>query len=408
MKRLHHLLRALLPCLFVWTSASGQQFVFPQGVKRDRMSFELIRNLIIIPVYIAGTGPYDFILDSGVGPMIITDSLLVETFDTGKMTTYTLQGGGEAIKVEAFFSNRVSAQVGQAHIRHIPTVFLKDDPFQISAYLGRPVHGIIGSALFHSFLIKVNYKTKRIRMYPFDHRTRRKGVAIPVELHYRKPYIRARILQAGGTEIPVLLLVDSGASHALSLETVDGEPFPVPEKTIPANLGIGLNGLISGKIGRIKQLELGRFELSDVLASYPDFSDIGSKIDTPERNGTLGAELLSRFKVTYDYRDSVIYLKKTHALRKPFEHDMSGLEIFVEYGNPDRYFISRIEPGSPAQRSGLRRLDEILSVNLKAVETLTLDDIYEMLKAGPTREVVLEIQRQDERLFKIVTLEKRI
>lgn len=389
-------------------STTAQQFLLEGKKKRDKVSFDLVRNLMIIPVYLNGEGPYDFILDSGVGPMIITDSLLVEQFDTGKMSTYTLQGAGEVIKIEAFYTNRIKAQIGKASIQHIPTVFLKDDPFQISAYLGRPIHGILGSTFFHSFLIKVNYKSKRLRFYSFSSRTRRKGTPVPIDIHYRKPYVRAEITQDQEAAVPVLLLVDSGASHALSLEALEEKPFPQPETTIPANLGIGLNGLVSGNIGRIDQLKLGSFKVQQVIASYPDYADIGAKIDTPSRNGTMGAELLTRFKVTYDYMDSLIYLKGTRDLRKPFDHDMSGLEIYVEYGDTNRYFISRVEPDSPAEQCGFRPEDEVLAVNLTSVSSLSLDEIYHLLKGGASREVIFEVKRDNERMYMVLTLKKRI
>ena len=397
-------------CLLFISSvpAWSQQFMFEGNRKRDKLSFDLVRNLMIVPVYLNGKGPYDFILDSGVGPMIITDSVLVESFDVGKMTTYTLQGAGEVFKIEAFYTNRMQASIGASYIQHIPTVLLKDDPFQISAYLGRPIHGILGSTFFHSFLIKVNYKNKKMRFYHFSRKTRKKGTQIPIEIHFRKPYLYAKLIQDGAELGPIRLLLDSGASHALSLEVLNEEPFPNPTNTIPANLGIGLNGLVSGRIGRINQLRLGRIELGDVLASYPDFGDIGAKIDTPMRNGTLGAELLSRFKVTYDYRDSLIYLKSTSSLHRPFEHDMSGLEIYVDYGKPNRYFVSRVEPGSPAAACGFQHLDEILAVNLTQVDQLSLDEIYHLLKAGPGQDVVFEVKRDTERLFMVLKLEKRI
>ena len=42
----------------------AQFFFLPEGQSRQKVPFELVHNLIIIPVSINGEGPYHFILDS--------------------------------------------------------------------------------------------------------------------------------------------------------------------------------------------------------------------------------------------------------------------------------------------------------------------------------------------------------
>lgn len=76
MKR-YRLIRLILIGLFFSTDpVFAQRFSFEQGRSRDVTRFKLLHNLIIIPVYINNGGPYNFILDTGVGPMVITDPSL--------------------------------------------------------------------------------------------------------------------------------------------------------------------------------------------------------------------------------------------------------------------------------------------------------------------------------------------
>jgi C-terminal processing protease CtpA/Prc len=112
--------------------------------------------------------------------------------------------------------------------------------------------------------------------------------------------------------------------------------------------------------------------------------------------------------MTFDYRNGLVYLKPNSALNNKFEHDMSGLEIYMEEGTPDRYFIERIEPASPAEKIGILPGDEVLGINFKDMQSLDLEAVVVLLKAGDGKNVVLKLNRNGELLFKVLTLKKRI
>src|SRR5690606_27832374 len=116
-----------------------------------------------------------------------------------------LKGAGEALQIDAYFSSQVSARIGAASIAQMPTILLKDDPLQLSSYLGVPIYGIMGSTFFHSFLIKLSYTQRRLQFYPFHTRVKKRGVALPVSIHFRKPYLSATLVTASGEKVSVLL-----------------------------------------------------------------------------------------------------------------------------------------------------------------------------------------------------------
>jgi hypothetical protein len=387
---------------------SAQEFMFKGGRKKDVVDFKLVKNLIIIPVFINNRGPFNFILDTGVSPMLVTDPTILEPSDLKDVRNIRLVGLGKGNDVEAYASNSLQVSIGRATMQNIPAAILKTDIFNLSNFLGVHIHGLIGYYFVNSFLVQIKYSSQRLKFYALDQKVKIKGEPVDISMILNKPYLNARILIPELGEISTRLLMDSGASNGLSLETYQGKKFPEPKVRVPANLGMGFSGLISGNIGRVEAVQIGPFTMEQVIASYPDYEDGGAKATETKRNGSVGADLLRHFDITLDYSRNKIYLKPNSNFKLPFEHDMSGLEIYIEEGKSNRFFVERIEPNSPATAAGIRIGDEIISLNFKSVSTLDLEGIGSMLKSGDGRSIIIEISRKAESLYKVITLKKRI
>lgn len=389
-------------------NSHAQNFVFSKGVKRNALTFIKIKNLIVIPIYINGKGPFNFLLDTGVDPLIITDSTLIDTLQYKRLRPVKIYGVGTKKEIDAFFSIESSVKINDATMNNMPTILLKEDSFNLSGYLGMKIYGLIGFHFFNSFIVRVNYINSKIIFKLPEADKQIKGTKIDLEFLDNKPYINTFLKTQQMGEIPVKLIVDCGASHALSLETYKNKVFPLPKPNISGNLGIGLGGEISGSIGRISGLKLGTFELNNVLTNFPDYEDVASKATQKDRSGNLGSEILKRFHITYDYQNKAMYLRKNDSFNQPFEHDMSGIEIFITDDPTTRYFISRIEAGSPAEKAGLSVNDEITGINFKKIETYTVDEITSALKTTDGQALIIEIMRKDHIVIKVIKLKKRI
>ena len=389
-------------------SASGQGFSFRGNRKKDAIEFKLVKNLIIIPIYINKKGPFNFILDTGVSPMLVTDPTILTAADLKNVRTIKLTGLGKGNDVEALASNALLVDVGRASMENIPAAILKQDIFNLSNFLGVHIHGLIGYYFISSFLVKIKYSSQRMIFYAPDQKVKIKGEPVAINMILNKPYLQANV------QVPVLgainarLLMDSGASNGLSLEAYNGKEFPQPKKKIPANLGMGFSGLISGNIGRVSEVQIGSFTLKNVIASYPNYEEGGAKSIETGRNGSVGADLLRHFDLTIDYANLKLYLKPNSNFKLPFEHDMSGLEVYIEEGKSNRFYVERIEPNSPGTKAGILEGDEIVSLNFSPVRTMDLEHIGNLLKSGDGRTVVVEVFRKTENMYKVLTLKKRI
>jgi hypothetical protein len=387
---------------------NAQVFSFEGTKKKSFVNFDLVKNLIIIPLYINGKGPYNFILDTGVGPLIITEPSLVDTLELKNLRTTKLYGLGKGEEIDAFLTSALLVKIKEASINHIPTAILKKDVFNLSGYVGKKIYGIIGFYFFNSFVVKVNYTTQRVTFStPLD-KTRKKGTKFTIELDNNRPYITVDMLTPQLKNIKAKLIIDCGASHALSMEALDGAVFPLPKLTISANLGLGLSGPISGRVGRIPLLRLGKYSFKNILSSFPAFESVAAQIGYGSRNGNLGAEFLRRFDTTYDYQNAAVYLKPNQNYRADFDHDMSGIEVYIDPDNSKRYFIGRIEQDSPAEKVGFLEHDEIVSIDFKSAETYSLEEITNLFKSANGKILIIEVTRAEKNIIKLLKLKRRI
>jgi hypothetical protein len=389
-------------------TTKGQYFTFNGHRKKDAIQFQLVKNLIIIPVYINDKGPYNFILDTGVAPLLITDPTIVDTLDLKMLRSIKLKGLGDGEDLDAFISNAIRAKVGHASIQNISAAILKKDIFNLSNYVGMHIYGLMGFDFFNSFVVKINYPAKKISYFLANDKLKIKGEKVPLTLIANKPYISARVGMGQQRMEDLNFIVDIGASHALSLESYKSKSFPLPDLRIKANLGMGIGGHINGYLGRVLTFQVGSYEFNNVLASFPNFEDAGSKLRTKERNGNLGADILKHFHLTFDYQNGALYLKPNKFYKNEFEHDMSGMEVYLEEQKGNRYFVGKIDPGSPAEQAGILSDDEIVSVNLMRIAQFSLDDLSNLFKSGNDRKIIVEIFRKNVVLFKILKLKVRI
>lgn len=396
-------------CIAPLKFSFSQSIFFNEGHKKSTIPFKLVNNLVIIEMKINGSEPLNFILDSGVGPMIISDPAIVESLQTGNSILYPIRGRGIGPELEAYLINNVRVNVGKHTSGNLTAVLLKDDPFRLSFFLGIPVHGIIGSDFFTSFKVRLNYTRKKLSFYNFDVGTKAYRKRIPLQVIGEKPNIAVTLMEENGIVDSLLLLVDTGAGHAVSLDLNDENKRIQPNRTIPANLGIGLSGPISGFIGRLNTIKFGDFSFNNVITAFPHYEDEKLREIMTRQDGSIGGEILRRFNLLFDYSRSELSLDKNRYFKEPFEYDMSGIEIYViNEGGNNHFFISRIEKDSPAEQVGLEVDDEIISIGLKKVQNLALDDIYDLFKYESKNALIIEVLRGDDRYFKFLILKRRI
>lgn len=380
--------------------------------KSTRIPFEFHSNLIIVPVQINGSDTLHFILDTGVSTTLITDPKALASQNLRLTRPVVLAGAGEGENVTAHVALDNALSMSRMKANHQSILVLDEDFLNLSEYVGVPVHGIFGYEVFNNFVVTIDFMRKEIlleRPDRFKYR-KRKGEKYPITIEDTKPITEAVALFADGREHPIRVIIDTGAGHALLLDQTADNRIQLPEKVIRTQLGRGLNGVINGNLGRISRIKFGRFELDNIVASFPDSASFGSKLpDRYERQGNVGCELLRRFRVTMNYHEGYMVLKPIKSrLRETFEHDMSGLEIKAMGNGLKNYIVNAVGKDSPARQAGLVEGDQILFINDYSASELSISEIYKMLQRGDGKAVELLMKRDGKVFFARFVLQRMI
>ncbi|TDE13886.1 aspartyl protease family protein [Dyadobacter psychrotolerans] len=387
-------------------------YFLEKNYKTARIPFELHSNLILLYVKINDSDSLRFILDTGVSSIIITDPDILKPDKLRLTRKVNLVGAGEGNSIAAHVAIDNRFSMGRLKANHQNIVVLEKDFLHLSEYVGVPVHGIFGYEVFNNFVVTIDFSKKEIVLMRQDSYKykKSKGDKHPIVIEDTKPYTNAVTLFADGRAHPIRVLIDTGAGHALLLNNTPKESFRLPEKVLRAQLGRGLNGVINGNLGRIDRLRLGRYEMDNIVASFPDSIAFGGKLNSQtDRQGNIGCELLRRFKVTMNYQQGYMVLKPVKSrLREKFEHDMSGMEIRADGKELRSYFVNHVLDSSPAFSAGLKEGDQLLFINDHAASELNVSEIYKMMQRGDGRSIDLMVKRQGEIFFARLTLKRMI
>jgi len=388
-------------------------FALESGRTKARIPIEVNNNLVIVPVVVNGQLPLKFILDTGVRTAILTEKVFSDILNLTYSRKYSVGGPGGKKLVEAYVTNNVTLDLppgihGEGHA----LLVLEEDYLELRNYLGMDVHGIVGYELFSRFIVSIDYEKKELVLFrPDKYKRRGKYTTVPITIEDTKPYVRTTVAMTDSLKTRVKLLVDSGASHGLILEPDSNDTLAVPKKHISSIIGRGLGGVITGQIGRIESLQLGRFEVENVIANFPDPNSYMDTLKTSRvvpRNGAIGGEILSRFKVVFNFPGEEMYIRKNPSFRKKFYYNMSGLTLKAIGSGLRRFEITNVRVNSPGERAGLAEGDHVLTINGVATSDIDLNSVNAFFNMKPGKRIVLEVDREGRRLKKEFYLENQI
>ncbi|WP_435416161.1 aspartyl protease family protein [Polaribacter aestuariivivens] len=434
-----------LSSLFKVHSQNGFRFLNSND-KKQRVKFQLVNNLIIVPVEINGK-KLSFILDSGVNKTIIFN--LSENDSIGLLNTEKVNltglGGGKSVEALLSKNNKLSIK-GITSFNESVYVILKDY-FDLSGKMGTTIHGIIGYNLLRNFIVKINYRTKKIDFYnpeKYSYKKCRKCEILPIQFYRKKPFVNVKVqLDTIGNELTnVKLLIDSGGSDALWLFEHTKKNIVTPQRYFNDILGEGLSGSIYGNRSRIPKLIIGQFEIEEPTVSFLDTVSTKDARKFKRRNGSIGGNILKRFKVWMDYPNKQIMLRKNSSFKNDFNYNMSGLDVvyagkqlvrekeetrisdaynndvnknntisFVtnfSYKFKPIFRIRTVVKNSPADKVGLQANDLLLQINGKAAHNYTLNEIISKFQEKDNKRIRMTVNRNGDIIKFEFRLEKKV
>ena len=304
-------------------------FKLPNGKKQGKLKFELVNNLVVVPVEINKV-KLSFILDTGVTSTLLFGATK-DTLELKNTSTVMLRGLGKGDAVEALKSVKNKVKVGRAlDINHSLFVVF-DEKLDFSSRMGVPIHGVLGYDFFKNFVVSINYNTKIIKYsYPDNFKEKKKKgfSTYPIHLEKGRPFINNIRINKGSES---LMLVDIGSSDSVWVFDDVGITSENEHNYFVDFLGLGLSGSIYGKRSRVGEVQIGDFIFKDVNIAIPESQAIVNTRMLEGRKGSIGSQLMKRFNIIFNYPKSEISLKKNSYYDDPFYYNMSGLTL--EHGN---------------------------------------------------------------------------
>ncbi len=429
--KLKSLITLVFPFLFLLAEAQNK-FQIEDGKKKYQLSFELVNNLVVIPVEINGL-ELSFLLDTGVSSTILFSLDKNDSLNLKQGETILLRGLGDGEPFKAIKSTGNLIKIGKAYNDSLPLYVVYDNPIGLSNRMGIPIHGIIGYDFFKDFVLEFNYVRKKIKVHDpnsFTYSQCRRCDEIDLIFHKDKPYVNILADINGNKNVPLNLLIDSGSGDALWVFSDAEKNLKVPDSHFEDFLGYGMGGSVYGLRSRISAVHIGSFNLKKVTASFPDTSYFKGIGTFESRNGSIGSIILSRFHSVFDYPNKKLRLKPNRYYNDPFEYDMSGISVAhegytvirnirrnpgpevnttenttvgetvykstfdVEFSLKPQYKIVEVRKDSPAAKAGLQIGDIVLEINNRPSHRFSLSKINELFSSSEGKKIKLKIERE--------------
>jgi hypothetical protein len=398
---LHYALLAPLSLaltLAVARASSAQSTAAPDRAPAARaipLQLEDARVYLPVRVHVDARGVVErwFILDTGAQPTLLdvalADSMGVRVTSAGT-TTGAGRGSTRIGNTGPLMLDVSGIPLGPIDVRVAPLDSL------LGATSGRAVSGIVGSRFFRDHVVELDFDS--LVMHVRDARTfvpRRDAIAVPLDVEGDIPYARGWLTTPDGRRIPMRVLVDLGAKSTLLLT----EPFVTRARLdvafprrVESPLGAGMGGPTRYAFARAPLLEIATssapLRLTEALVGLSN----GGTLRSAQYDALLGADVLARYRVTFDYSRRRMYLRpRTPALPRA-ELDMSGLYLMSDRA-ARRIVVQEVRPDSPAQAAGVQPGDALVALDGRPAAQLSLAAVRRLLRAGDGRVVRLSLAR---------------
>lgn len=362
---------------------------FPAGKSFVEVPLEVERNLTIIPVRINNSRPLRLVLDTGANSTHLENPEIADSLNFNFTGDVTVRGAGQG-SIIAKKVDGVSFNVGG-----VETVgMLLVEPRKPTDFERLSDDGTIGRQLFDRFIVEFDWIKRFIKLHdPTKYTYSGKGSILPLTFDQAgRAYTTATAVISDNTSIPVKLVVDTGASTALGLDVGTHPAIKVPKRAINTVIGRGVGGEITGDIGRVERFQLGNYVLKDVITNFPDASQRVGGVGG--RQGRLGAEVLQKFKVIFDFPQKRMIIEPNKNFKEPFEYSMTGFATERRRLQKKELKIIKVMENSPAHQAGLLAQDEISAINQRPMSSYTVDDLNRMFRQNG-KQLMLTVRRDD-------------
>lgn len=379
-----------------------QSYTIKTGSDRVRVPFKIVDEHIVLSGEIGGKR-LNFIFDSGMpvdGALIFRPSPVddLDPLIIGKIPL--MSPGGEP--VESDLASGLTISFPGIDLNNQLAILVPPDARRREVF--REKQAVIGFSLLGRFVVEIDFlKMEMVLHKPANYVYAGSGEEIPLTISNNYPYLDATIQMEDGKEVPAHLVVDLGSGHPLALNAGRHENLILPKQAIKSRIGRSVAADVMGYVGRIKNLKLGRYTVTDIVTRFhPAENQHAAGLEQAGRLG--GPSFFMRFHTIFDYQRKRLILEPNEYVNEPFEYDMSGIQYTRTLD--DKFRIDFVIEGSAAEETGLTAGDIITGINGRSTQEISADEFNHIVKQdgriitvsfirnGQAREVSLKLRKQ--------------
>lgn len=340
-------------------AAATQLFHLPAGMAATAwVPIELhLERYIYMQGKVDGV-PTDILLDSGAG-MTVLDTAMAAKLGRESKGAMPAQGVGGT--TTAGLVEGVTIELGDLKLG--PVVAATLDLSAIGRRMGRDMPVILGKEVFQDLIVDLDYPNQRIRFLD------------PATFRYDGAGHRLEVLPANDGHKLVKLAIEGLPEATVMLDTGQGNALTLFQRYTDDNrlldgrrqskaVGGGVGGTMEIVLARVAKVTIAGYEMADIPTSFHR-NDVGGAFDTAKLAGNLGAGILGRFRVIFDYPHDCLWLEPGKDFAAPQSRDRTGLQPHPEGAE---LVVDYIAPGSPAEAAGWKKGERITALDGVAVD----------------------------------------
>jgi len=383
----------------------GLVLAVTRGVHGQVAEFEFtFDGRVVIPVSVNGHGPFQVILDSGLGNSL----LLFNHLETGQelgldyvRTVPGIRGAGTGENKDLHLTAGEALAVPGLDLGTKPVGVIGES--RSTSVLHNA--GVTGGLLLFYYTVEIDFDASKVRVFDSEQFEAPEGwEEIPLDFAKNLPVLETTLEMEDGSPHPVRLIVDTGGKPQLGLTSDESVGRIPPPDSKPTLTGTGFRGDVFGRLGRVGRVALGSYSLDGMVAGFglENEAPVLAEIDA---DGVIGIGALYRFNMIFDFANRRMLIKPNHHFSDPFEWSMAGLALQTDAEG--RTMVYYVEPGSTAEAQGLEKGDVVESVNGRPSEEFSYLEMRKVFEQDGEA-VELGLRRGDARMTVRLALRRRV
>ena len=355
-------------------------FIIPNGAAQSddkpvTIPFTNVCGLIFFEVVINGHGPMWFNLDTGFDVNVLSTDW-VEPLKLTQTNTQEIPQPGGTVTVGTVSGLKLSLPGLTLDNMTFSTIPLSST----GDIFGRAMDGILGDEFIKRYVVEIDYDASLLRLHSLDSFTYQgSGKRVQVKAESGEPFVEGNVLVKGRDPIPAKFKIDTGSTDVIGFNKnyiEDNDILKYVGKTFDMR-GTAVGGDTEGILFKINGVMIDEFKLDQpVVGATLNSGGFENRDDA----GTIGAGLLSQFKLWLDFSRNQMYVEKSSRYGQQLSEDKFGTWLFIKNRNLDGFKPYTVLKDSPAALAGIKHDDVFKVINDRPAAEWTLTELWDLIR----------------------------